>query len=418
MEITAWDEGAASSDMVGAAARTVPLRETVAFFCIGCSSWLLVSGVFAAAVWKIETAPEGSTLFAHLDVAIQTPNLIAALLVLATPSGFVPRHAMKLTAALLALGVFGAVWLTAAADLRTATASVGLLIGAAAGGTVGATSMVIFFPLAATTAASTAAVARQISALSAGIGTCGVVAQVLSGAHVQGAAYFGVIIGVQLLGLLALAVLICARRASESTEFLVRATEGVAIHEVRESGGGASTEATGPTPGAWCVRWLTRHVDGMRSTGCGALAGIGVSCVLEFAMPGLLPYLVAPSAGRLALFWLTCLWAVSSVIGRAVAARRPLRVCELVPANCLQAALLIGAIACAATQSAPPLGVAAPLVALFSIAHGLVVTSVYVLAGATDAAGTTYAGLANQGGALLGSLLSLALVSSGLLPKK
>jgi hypothetical protein len=287
--------------------------------------------------------------------------------------------------------------------------------------------MSVFFPLAAaaTSALSEAAVARSISTLSAGVGTCGLVAQILSGARVKGAAYFSTLLGLQLLGLVALVALIVSRRAkSAGTPSLMRDTGGVVLQAARGEDVvpvDPDVTAADPEPHApfeartWCD--VTRHLHGMRAAGIGALGGIMSSCVLEFAMPGMLPYLAPPSDAT-ALFWLTCLWAISSVVGRAIAAWRSLSVCELIPANVLQALLLGGAIACAAAQAVPPIALAAPLVALFSIAHGLVVTSAYVLASASDPAGTTYAGLANQAGALLGSLLSLLLVSTGLLPKK
>jgi hypothetical protein len=113
-----------SDMMLPRAVPVVPIRELLSLFCIGLASWLLVSGVFAAAVWEIGSAPEGRALFAHLDVAVQSPNIVPALLVLVTPPGFVLRHAELLTAILLVLGVVGAIWLTAAAELRTETASV------------------------------------------------------------------------------------------------------------------------------------------------------------------------------------------------------------------------------------------------------------------------------------------------------
>ena len=84
------------------------ITELLALFLVGLSSWLLVSGSFAAAVWEIEAAPEGSALFAHLDVAVQAPNVVPAVLVLCSPPGFIMRHTTALSAAILAIGVFGA----------------------------------------------------------------------------------------------------------------------------------------------------------------------------------------------------------------------------------------------------------------------------------------------------------------------
>jgi hypothetical protein len=437
MQLALWDEqtSVSAERLTVSRLRSVPpVSELVGLYLIGLASWLLVSGVFAAAVWHIDTAPEGSTLFAHLDVAVQAPNLIPAVLVLASPSTtFIVRRSTMMTAAVLALGVIGAGWLTAASRLRTPSASVGLILGALAGGAVGSTSMVVFFPLAAAARdASRAEISQSISAVSAGVGTCGVVAQVLSGLRVEGHAYFGTLLALQLLGGCGLALLYTSRRARSKAN--TEAVEGgssppalqgvieVAVDVQAEAEPSVSLSPHCATAGAACLgrrarSWISRHVDGAKSAGRGALAAIGFSCVLEFAMPGLLPYLGTES-DKTALFWLTFAWAVTSVVGRVIAARRALRQRGLVVASVLQAFILLGAIACAATESPPPLWVGAPMVTLFSVLHGLVVTSVFVLASARRSSGAAYAGLSNQVGALLGSLFSLALVSSGLIPKR
>lgn len=445
------DENAdADAEELPAKSGLPPSAELLALFTIGLSSWLLVSGVFAAAVWHIDTAPEGYTLFAHLDVAVQSPNVVPALLVLTSPNDFVSRRCVPIAAALLVLGVLCAAWLTAASDLRTSTASIGLLIGAVAGGVVGSTSMSVFFPLAASTRATNrVAISRSISAVSAGVGTCGVVAQTLSGAKVSGWGYFGVLLALQLLGLLSLAALVLKRRVgaapgcsalageptddvalSDATSAKSFGSESI-VHAHIESfnrvldpfatgaGGGATSGASGCCYGVrpFLVRWAVRHVSGAKSAGYGSLAAICASCILEFGMPGLLPYL-GPRGDKPALFWLTFSWAVTSVFGRALAATRALGRRGLIAANALQLLILVGAVACAATQSPPPLWLSLPLILVFSILHGLVVTSVYVWASANGTAGTTYAGLANQGGALVGSLLTLLLVSSGLISER
>ena len=138
-----------TESLTGTREAALPAADALALYSIGLSSWLLVSGVFAAAVWHIDTAPEGFALFAHLDVAVQAPNIIPAFLVLSSPSAFVVRKSETMSGAILALGIMGAAWLTGASNLRTSTSSIGLLLGAAIGGTVGSSSMVIFFPLAA-----------------------------------------------------------------------------------------------------------------------------------------------------------------------------------------------------------------------------------------------------------------------------
>lgn len=431
--------------MEGALCRSRPLW--LAHMCVGLSSWLLASGVFATAVWLIGSAPEGAKLFAHLDVSVQMPNVLTAVLVLLTPEGFVARHCVLLSAVLLAVGVLGAAWLVAAAPYHTVTTSVGLLVGGVFAGVVGSLSMSVFFPFAALTAdgGGGGSVAGAIAALSAGVGGCGLVAQLLSAVSDQGralttAGYFGAVLGVQLGGAVAFGALLLSRRGSDAR--LVRkvgavGTDGGASDDVAHVGSGAreappegradgvDAAAAGAAAGAAAAeggaargaaaRWVARHARGARAAGWPALAGVAVTCLLEFAMPGLLPFL-APPHDESALFWLTFLWAVTSVLGRALAARRTLR--RLWPPNLLQGLLLAGFVACASRGTLPPLPVSAPLVGVFSALHGLVVTSAYVMSSERGVDGAAYAGLANQAGALAGSLMSLALVSSGVLPKR
>ena len=102
----------------------------------------------------------------------------------------------------------------------------------------------------------------------------------------------------------------------------------------------------------------------------------------------------------------------SSVLGRLAASYHPLQ--GYVVANATQAAILAGAVAAAARAAPPPTAVSLPLVCLSSVLHGLVVTSAFVAA--SNAGGTGYVGLANQVGALLGSLFALVLVRAGAIP--
>ena len=158
--------------------------EAVALLFMGASAWLLVSGVFAAAVWELKESPESYALFSHLDVAVQVPNVVPAALVLLTPEGWLAAHAKHCCAGLLALGVADAIWLAFASTVRTERTSVGMLVGAACGGLIGTTAMVAFFPFAAARHGP-----RSITALSAGIGCSGLVAQVFGAAARGGKAY-------------------------------------------------------------------------------------------------------------------------------------------------------------------------------------------------------------------------------------
>ena len=176
--------------------------ELAALVAIGASSWTLVSGVFAAAVWEVHRAdppPEGYKLFSVLDLWVQLPNLLPAFLVLFSPPGWVPAHAERLTGALLFLGLVDAVWLALGSNIATKTDSIGLILGAVGGGLLGSTSMSVFFPWAATLGRSAAS---SLTAISLGVGMCGLLAQLLAYGSDSGIAYgsgmyFSVVAGFQ-----------------------------------------------------------------------------------------------------------------------------------------------------------------------------------------------------------------------------
>lgn len=392
----------------------LPCWQFTALFFVGLSSWLLVSGVFAAAAWAVKDAPEKNALFSHLDVAVQTANLVPAILVLLTPKGWVGRHSRHLTGLLLALGTIAALWLLFAANFHTATASVGLLVGSAASGILGCTSMIAFFPYAASFGNPMA-----LTALSVGVGGCGLVAFVLSAlskttpilSHAQG--YFGIVLFLQLIGIASFFAL--GRQGKKDS-----------LHPGAELVQPSTTEAAGRTEplsqtsadleqGKSCTAgWLQRHIDAIRRTTLAPLIGIMLTAMLQYAMPGLLPYLCPKSADGKAdvgtLFLLTAFWNGSALPGRILAGIYPLQ--NFCVANLVQALIMAAAIVCSSSHQAPPLSLALPAVIVFSMLHGLVVTACFLAADATGGlTGTAYCGLFNQIGAWSGSMLSLAIVA-------
>lgn len=404
------------------------LADAFAFLFMGASSWLLVSAVFAAAVWETQEAPESYALFAHLDVAVEVANVLPAVLVLFTREGWPSEHSELLCALLLTLGVADASWLALASSLRSEHASLGMLIGAAGSGLVGTTAMVSFFPFAAARRGRS-----SIAQLSAGVGCSGLIAQVFAAASHGGTAfgsrtYFCVVGAWQLAGALAFGYLLATRRGREEAADSPRCCHELQLRALSSSSAGYPTDGLRQSPlsegvaGAamggvqGLVRsWVRRHQRGMALAGHASLLGVALSCVLEFAMPGLLPFLCA-AGDKSALFWLTALWNVMSIVGRLAASVRVLT--WFAPSNGVQALILGGAIACATIEWVPPLALSLASVASFSALHGLVVTSAFVSAGKHGHEGTVYAGLANQAGALLGSLLTMLLVSTGLVVKK
>lgn len=381
---------------------------------MGLSSWLLVSGVFAAAAWAVQDAPEHNALFAHLDVAVQTANLAPAILVLFTPKGWVGRHSHHLTGALLLLGTMAALWLLCASNFHTDTASVGLLVGAAASGILGCTSMIAFFPYAASLGSPMA-----VPALSVGVGACGLVAFVLKAlskriqilSDAQG--YFSIVLCIQFLGL---ASFLALERRGKGENLL----HGAELIQPSATYGSQSEPLSQNSPfspgesSSWGpAGWLKRHIDAMRKTTSGPLVGIMLTAMLQYAMPGLLPYLCRKNAdgkpNANTLFLLTAFWNASTLPGRLIAAR-----CSgnLGLANFSQALIMAAALVYSACGQVPSILFALPAVIVFSFLHGLVVTASFLAAEAAGGqTGTTYCGLFNQIGAWAGSMLSLAFVA-------
>jgi len=405
--------------------------ESFAILLIGLSSWTLVSGIFAAASWQIAEAPEGNTLFAKLDLAVQLPNLVPVALLLFTPEGWIAVQSRAMTAALLVFGLVDSLWLALAFNVRTETSSVGLLIGAGGGGLLGTLSMIVFFSFAATLQNS-----ASITNMSAGVGGCGLIAQSLAYVRPGSRKYFLALAALQLAGVLAIAALSgpsFLRRARLSEDRLAidmrvhncssDDSENASAYAEVEPEPGRVTCPTMSAPttadavehsGCALIRhWLARHLWGIRSAGLHPLIGVATTCVFEFSMPGLLPFL-APTDDERALFWLTAFWNVSSIVGRLAASCHTLS--RFFPANAIQGSILLAAIIWpSATSTSPPIALSLGLVTLFSALHGLVVTSAYVAASGC-VSGMAYIGLANQVGALLGSLLSFLLVFGGAMP--
>ena len=469
----------------------------VAFFVLGIGSWTLVSAVFAEASFFAAHLPEGKAIFAQLDLAVQCANAVPALLVVLLP-GLLDQRLVGVTGVLFVLSL-GCALLLAFGWHDSST----LLAASFVAGVVGTTSMVTFFPLVAPFGVV------SVSALSCGVGLCGLVTLLLAVA--QGMAdtrqlrfsvgtYFGILLVLQVAAGAGFAAVVMwrkrhLRQAGQQQQQLARLIEeggdggggggGRAADDGEASSGSAASSSTipvrrrpwlrqcAPSPslgssakasGAyyWCDRdTLSSPLVRRAVYPCTMIAW---TCVLQYAVPGLLPYL-ADQASKddpsSVTFMLTFAFFLGSALGRfGVALYRPKRLALL---NLAQTALCIYAVVVAslvqhghhdphpsqpsaprpppaaaptspgnnnssssndnnnngtvtASVPKPPYWISIVLMCAFSFLHGATVTLVFGSVSDSPVL-TRWCGLANQAGAGLGSLVTFLLVTLGVLGK-
>jgi hypothetical protein len=149
----------------------------------------------------------------------------------------------------------------------------------------------------------------------------------------------------------------------------------------------------------------------------GSMAAIFVSCFLEFAAPGLIPYQVPEGPDHAAnSFWVTVFYLSGSLIGRLLTAVVSFKRFTLL--NVLQGGTLVYMLVVARmTTISIPLPISIVVIAAGSAIHGYIVTEVFqTCREAMDSArSSAVAGLANQVGALMGSVFVFVLVSCSLI---
>ena len=171
---------------------------------------------------------------------------------------------------------------------------------------------------------------------------------------------------------------------------------------------------------------ITQRVPGLRDrirtaayTNRYTLRNIFLSCAMEYAVPGLIPYLCKDSGSKTdpssRAFWLTTFFFLGSMMGRVISAfyGRYFSTSRLNLLNVCACTLLLYMLWVAHAvhnggKHIPPFQVSCCFVALFSLLHGFIVTRAFVRAAGLF--GITFTGLANQLGALFGSLVMYILV--------
>ena len=162
---------------------------------------------------------------------------------------------------------------------------------------------------------------------------------------------------------------------------------------------------------------------------------------MQYGVPGLLPYLADPHESKTAAgsstFWLQCAFFLGSALGRMGTAFKIGRSDRWLLLNVAQLLLFVYALVFAslahhaaptangtnggtngsvvgtsASPPKPPLWLSIICMTAFSYLHGMVVTLVFRSVAESPVL-TRFVGLANQIGALLGSLVTFVLVSMG-----
>lgn len=393
-------------------------REAGAWALVGLGTWLPVTAVFAEAPFMSGKVPEGDTLFALLDALVMAGNAAPALLVLGAGS-LAARHPRFLSGVVLCAGAASVALLTLCWDASLLGCSFWLLAACLVAGAAGASSMCTVFPAAAQRGVG------AVSALSAGVGSCGVFTELLGIAQGNLAhsttllfpvrAFFAVVLLVELASLGALAWIVARFPASERSSAAERLLAG---DDEDPPGSPADDDGEGG------LRGRIRRLRGLLWPVAALLASIFVSCFLEYAVPGQLPFLLPPKdRTRQGKFVLTLAYLTTSVFGRLLAGRvsAPLRsrpallIVTAAQAVVFTYILSVAHVGGSRPEALPSPGISACMLVASSLLHGYIVTAVFAAAAPFSVEGTQWCGLMNQAGALAGAVFTLALVKGGVL---
>jgi hypothetical protein len=148
----------------------------------------------------------------------------------------------------------------------------------------------------------------------------------------------------------------------------------------------------------------------------GPMAAIFLSCLTQFAMPGLVPYLVPCGSDHASnSFWVTLFYLTGSLLGRIVTVAFHCERFTLL--NTVQTSGLVYAIIVTRMTVPLPVWVSIIVITAFSSVHGYIVTEVIHIVG-TSAQKSAVGGLMNQFGALTGSLCTFLLVKMAVIVKR
>ena len=163
----------------------LPFRKPVQFFLffmLGLSSWFVVSAIFSEIPLLVQLLLEAEAVGSTLDLSVNLSNIVPLLLVLIQrKTGKSGDASIIFMSCITNVAVsFAVIFLYPSSSSSNRSSSLRLIIVTSLAGIVGNTSMVTLFPYVRPFGPA------AITALSSGIGACGLVAQLLSTAQSVG----------------------------------------------------------------------------------------------------------------------------------------------------------------------------------------------------------------------------------------
>ena len=449
---------------------TTRLTKLLSFFMIGTISWVGVTALFAQASAFQLVVPEHQKIFSYIDTFMESGNVVPAFLFIFMSSEQQLRaYNTRMTYAVAVGALITMALLSFCWSLHIGGTSFFILLGAWAAGAVGSTSMLVMFNFAGKYGRD------AVSALSVGIGACGLVTNILgivqglpklkdsstststknstqstpssstSSASLDGKLLFGpttffLVVGVWIaVGCIFLKIVTSCKdwqiveknddeegsdsSGSDARDKYVRVpTEGT-VNEVVGGNHGNHGNHSRRSSGGNLPYVLQKVVDAGSSisiackANSGTMAAIFVSCFLEFAAPGLIPYQVSKGPNHASnTFWITVFYLSGSLIGRLLTAIVSFQHFTLL--NSLQCGTIIYMLCLASMDSVTvPVPISIAVIGVGSAIHGYIVTEVFQSCreAGESARASAVAGLANQIGALLGSVFVFILVQTGVI---
>ena len=451
---------------------TSRLTKLLAFFMVGTMSWIGVTALFAQASAFQLVVPEEAKIFSYIDTFMESGNIVPALLFVFMSSERQLRAYNTTMTYALGVGALATVALLAFCwSIQIGGSSLFILLGAWGTGAVGSTCMLVLFNFAGQYGRD------AVSALSVGIGACGLVTNVLGivqglpslkdggcgnrtsatpsssavalappgvganphgldGKLLFGPTTFFFAVGVWLvLGCIFLHAIhrchgwkmIEGERAEEG-DYAPLPTEG----NVNGNGNGNGSASTSTLTSTFtntdqhtsvCQVGINKLIDAGKSIqkacrdNSGPMAAIFVSCFLEFAAPGLIPFQVPQGPNHAAnSFWVTVFYLSGSLVGRLLTAVVSFQRFALL--NALQCGTIVYMLYLAKMEVVTvPVPVSILVIGVGSAIHGYIVTEVFQLCreAGESARASAVAGLANQIGALLGSVFVFVLIKTSVI---
>jgi hypothetical protein len=427
------------------------LAKMLSFFMIGTISWVSVTALFAQASAFQLAVPERAKIFSYIDTFMESGNIVPAFLFVFMSSEAQLRAYNTMLTYTICFFALGAMALLAFCwSIQLGGISIFILFGAWVAGAVGSTSMLVLFNFAGRYGRD------AVSALSVGIGACGLVTNILgivqglpklkdggknntdtttvyltqspsssinSSLTLDGKLLFGPTTYFIIVGLWIAVSCIFLKVAHSCKEWQID-EEHDDMHDNDENNSnkgslnGGGIQFDGSKNSIQIIVQKVMDAKNSISIACknnkSSMAAIFVSCFLEFAAPGLIPYQIPKGPNHASnSFWITVFYLSGSLIGRLLTAVISFHHFTLL--NIIQCGTIIYMLIVSKMEIVTiPVTISIIIIGFGSAVHGYIVTEVFQLCreAGESARASAVAGLANQVGALLGSVFVFILVKT------